>query len=869
MPRHGQPYVDPTGIPFCEGSTSREIFAALLRSAAKVIEDGWAIGSLAHWHKVALLPSVRCELLKVNNIRPLVDRIIFDRIRLGPCDGLLLEMAKVLLVVDFSQGPKYLGKGPVEVFVQTVLDGARAKEGTSEGEETISEDAYKLVGELQRQIVHHLMLHGLSKPELRLHVVQNCCAMLLQVWRSLHTDYMTKSDVNGMYRGMYELVARWLEAKIKAKTGDVMLPRILSLLSLFVRKGVEMYPEVGVTPLYEKTTMIVLRLQKQLLLGAGQYAQLRSVLDQGNGTKSQGPTPRPPSSQGPSSRLHSSRSMAQSPDSGRMKGAGGALSQSARHQSPARSDKHPEQRLGARAIHSARPSSSPAQQYPEDCQSSPSRELEEHCGAAVERVYGVESVPDLSVVQRVLDTLYEQKDPWPTPQTPILQGLAREARGEVGTTSEKPHSAWGGEHSAGGTPQKGVVTRSSSTGKEQPKTARKPAGSRSTSSKEPQASASSSTPQQLSARAGIAATAAEDPGVAGANRSPCADAMRGQLPFSEDPGTPPSSPSDAQPAGAKANTLKKHPTNDTWMLHHRPDSAPVENSCNMASPIYMHGSACEAHASRPASSKAKLSQACPEAIEIPNSATPRTRAALSEERPSPGWTPLSPSTPGGAIYALPTPGYHSTSKSKSARRAGPTSQSAPASVLRSSPGNLSEEPSRRCQTARRGSTRHKYIVPPPSTERIVRTCRTSLIPFLRPEDPPMFRVMPKKAPKKAISPSQIRPPPTTTCMYNPLSQDWMEPKKGGITANWHSNKEIEQTGISRLIQGIQEMRARGVLDESASEALSHTTITDSTNELCNDPNSPKNMKRRKKEQQKFLKESLASLRYMQGVVNKM
>ncbi|KAK3236051.1 hypothetical protein CYMTET_53787 [Cymbomonas tetramitiformis] len=843
MPRHGQPYVEVTGIPFIEGSSAAELFVVLLRSAQKVIEDGWAISSLAHWHKVASLPSVKSELVKVNNIRLLVDQILDDKVRHIACGKVLLEMAKVLLVIDFSAGPRHVGKGPVEVFVETVLSRARVKEAKSQSEGRTYDDAFKLVGELQRQLVHHLMLHGLCKPELRAHVVHNAASMLLQVWRCMQPELVPKNEISDMYRGMYELAARWQEAKITAKSGDVMMPRVLSLLSLFVRKGVDMYPDLGSTQLYEKTSKLVLQLQKQLQLEAGQYSQLRATLDQGNGLQSHRSTARIASSRGTSSRAGSARSLTQTVSSDRV----GA--HSARHTPTHDSEPSREHHHGARAA-TARSSSSRQSSRSQHLTEERSAQGEGHGGgAAGGHLHGVESMPDLGEVQRVLDDLYEQKCPWPTAQSPVLQGRALEALHRATAAARAPARDPGARVS----------------GRTNSKSRRTAVVGRPDRLASP--SQSSRAEPLLSSRA----TSVSVPS-AGKFKGTGGDAPddRERLDVPEGAGFASAGSLDAKER-AEASTRVASQFISSNLLK-RPGSAPVESSTKVAGTIYTRSGSISRFGERRSRVSDPDRSLRPEESEPPTPEQPTTPTKMSAtlaERLSPGWTPLSPATPGGDVYAIPTPGYQSTPQRAPPDKAASASQCTPMSARGDSSDPPSPDRPRRCQTARRGSTRHKYIVVPPSTERIVRTCSPAIIPFLRPSDPPMFRVVPPKPPKKPPTPSQIKPPPTSTCIFNPLTQEWMEPKQVGLTKGWDQDKEIEQTGLSKLIQVKKEMDAKGRLDRSTKDAINMALNKESEHELCNDPNSPKNMRRRKKENQQFLKESLKSLRYMQDVLNKL
>eukprot|EP00854_Cymbomonas_tetramitiformis_P006261 gene6261-7508_t len=207
----------------------------------------------------------------------------------------------------------------------------------------------------------------------------------------------------------------------------------------------------------------------------------------------------------------------------------------------------------------------------------------------------------------------------------------------------------------------------------------------------------------------------------------------------------------------------------------RPGSAPVESSTKVAGTIYTRSHVHQRlhllnMVFAPHGAMGEESE--PPTPEQPT--TPTKMSATLAERLSPGWTPLSPATPGGDVYAIPTPGYQST---------------------------------------------------------------------------------PQRAPPdKAASASQCTPMSARGDSSDP-------PSPVGLTKGWDQDKEIEQTGLSKLIQVKK--------DRSTKDAINMALNKESEHELCNDPNSPKNMRRRKKENQQFLKESLKSLRYMQDVLNKL
>ncbi|KAK3287730.1 hypothetical protein CYMTET_4769 [Cymbomonas tetramitiformis] len=273
--------------------TRADCFLHLIRTASKLTLDHRKEQSLLHWAQFVKNPSMPLEFQKISNVRQLVNEIMEERGSLeilqdqGAMDylkkgrgaiPLLFEIAKGLLCLDMSKRAKNQSKDSFEVYLATILKGVpqlkARKKHKFEGE-----DPRCLVGEFQRFLLKHLREHVVGKVPMPAYMADNATRMLLEVWRGMSAETVSYHDVFLMFTNIGELLQRWKHLKpSQLGANKDVVPRILTLVAMFCRKGVELFPQLTSHAVVRLTKALLTNLRKGLQLELSQWGKLHVSL---------------------------------------------------------------------------------------------------------------------------------------------------------------------------------------------------------------------------------------------------------------------------------------------------------------------------------------------------------------------------------------------------------------------------------------------------------------------------------------------------------------------------------------------------------------------------------------------------------------
>ncbi|KAK3276339.1 hypothetical protein CYMTET_15576 [Cymbomonas tetramitiformis] len=278
------PGLDLTRFDF-EQMATEEMMATLIQASNMYASGHKRYGkSLLHWLPVAKTPAVKRVMDSCYLQRALAKKVLSD---FQPEQGektsaLLLEIARIQMVISYSSTPEGSGEEPVRAFfatLRTVLTTA-----PHEQKQCLQEMVGNYVTNVLCLILFRLQLHGTTESVLPEEVTSNMFVMGMEAWRLIplcmnEQSNISSKQVESLLDAVDELTFEWAERRPPNLIKTHAISPALEMARMVVKSATHIYPDLEQTPAFWTIKTNLGMLQKLMHVYRGTWSGLHVCIE--------------------------------------------------------------------------------------------------------------------------------------------------------------------------------------------------------------------------------------------------------------------------------------------------------------------------------------------------------------------------------------------------------------------------------------------------------------------------------------------------------------------------------------------------------------------------------------------------------------